>query len=79
MPNYVKSEKGYAKVTFEAKKIKAAYKKLKSAKKHPTSVNLPEQIILDLKQLASDRGMPYQTLMRMLVIEGLQRLKKAAA
>ncbi len=78
MPNYVKSEKGYQKVTFETKKIVSAYKKLKSQKKHPTSINLSEETVAELKQLAAQKGMPYQTLMRMLVVEGVERLKRAA-
>ena len=78
MPNSVKSEKGYSKVTFEAKKVKAAYKKLKATRKHPTSINLSEDTVADLKRLAAAKGIPYQTLMRMLVLEGVERLKKAA-
>ena len=78
MPNSVKSEKGYQNVTFESKKIKSAYKKLKAAKKHPTSINLSEETVADLKKLAASRGVPYQTLMRMLVVEGIKRLKRAA-
>jgi predicted DNA binding CopG/RHH family protein len=78
MPNYVKSKKGYQKVTFEAKKITSAYKKLKSKKKHPTSINLSEETVVELKQLAVKKGMPYQTLMRMLVVEGVERLRRVA-
>jgi predicted DNA binding CopG/RHH family protein len=78
MRNVVKSEKGYEKITFETRKIKAAYKKMKAAKKQPTSINLAEETINDLKKVASSRGIPYQTLMRMLVIEGLDRIKKSA-
>ena len=78
MSNSVKSEKGYQNVTFESKKIKSAYKKLKASSKHPTSINLSEETVADLKKLASSRGIPYQTLMRMLVLEGIEKLKKAA-
>ena len=78
MSNSVKSEKGYQNVTFESKKIKSAYKKLKAARKHPTSINLSEETVGDLKKLAASRGIPYQTLMRMLVLEGIEKLKKAA-
>ena len=77
MSNYVKSEKGYQKVTFETKKIVSAYKKLKSQKKHPTSINLSEETVADLKRIATARGIPYQTLMRMLLLEGLQKLKES--
>ncbi len=78
MPSYVKNEKGYSKVQFNARAIKEAYSKSKSAKKHPTSVNLPEDVIAALKALALEMGVPYQTIMRKLIIEGLDKLKKAA-
>lgn len=79
MPNYVKNEKGYEKSsTFDSKKIKAAYKKIKAAKKHPTSINLSPETVAELKTLAAKKGLPYQTLMRMLVLDGIARLKKAA-
>lgn len=78
MPNYVKNEKGYTKVKFNAKAIKEAYSKSKTTKKHPTSVNLPEDVIAELKALALRMGVPYQTIMRKLIVEGLEKLKDAA-
>ncbi|MGK5081884.1 hypothetical protein WDW37_01170 [Bdellovibrionota bacterium FG-1] len=78
MPNYVKNEKGYSKVSFNAKTIKKAYSKHKTAKKYPTSVNLPEDVITELKAIALKMGIPYQTIMRKLIVEGLEGLKKAA-
>jgi hypothetical protein len=78
MPNYVKNEKGYSRVKFNSKAIKDAYKSSKSSKKHPTSVNLPEAVVTELKALALKLGVPYQTIMRRLIIEGLEKLKKAA-
>jgi len=32
----------------------------------------------DLKRLAAQKGIPYQSLMRMLVVEGLEKIKKVA-
>jgi predicted DNA binding CopG/RHH family protein len=78
MANYVKNEKGYSKVKFDAKAIKEAYSKRKTAKKFPTSVSLGEDVVADLKSIASKKGIPYQTLMRMLIVEGLEKLKNAA-
>jgi predicted DNA binding CopG/RHH family protein len=78
MANYVKNEPGYEKVSVDAKKIKAAYKKIKATKKHPTSINLSEETVADLKRLAAKKGLPYQSLMRMLVLEGIEKLKKVA-
>lgn len=79
MATYVKNEKGYEKsFKFDAKKIKAAYKKIKIAKKFPTSINLSLETVAELKSLAAKKGLPYQTLMRMLVLDGIARLKKAS-
>jgi len=78
MANYVKNEKGYSKTKFDAKAIKEAYSKRKTAKKFPTSISLGEDVVADLKSIASKKGIPYQTLMRMLIVEGLEKLKKAA-
>ncbi|MFN7905171.1 MAG: hypothetical protein ACK5P5_08305 [Pseudobdellovibrionaceae bacterium] len=78
MPNYAKNEKGYANVTFNAKAVKDAYAKSKTKRKHPTSVNLPEEVITGLKALALEREVPYQTLMRKFITEGLAKSKKGA-
>lgn len=78
MPNYVKNEKGYGNVKFNAKAIKEAYSKAKTRKKHPTSVNLPLEVVTELKALALKMEIPYQTLMRKLITEGLAKLKKGA-
>lgn len=78
MPNYVKNEKNYNKVNFNAKAVKDAYSKAKSKRKHPTSVNLPEEVITGLKALALEMEVPYQTLMRKFITEGLAKYKKGA-
>ncbi|MBI3535424.1 MAG: hypothetical protein HY072_08095, partial [Deltaproteobacteria bacterium] len=71
MSNYVKNENGYNKIKFNAKAVKEAYSKSKTQKKHPTSVNLPEDVITKLKRISLQMGVPYQTLMRKLIVEGL--------
>ena len=78
MPNYVKNEKGYANIKINAKAVKDAYAKAKKKRKHPTSVNLPEEVITGLKALALELEVPYQTLMRKFIIEGLMKSKKGA-
>ena len=78
MTNYAKNEKGYKKIEIDAKAIKRAYAKRKKAKKVPTSISLPEDIVAELKDLAHKKGVPYQTLMRMLIVEGLENLRKSA-
>jgi len=48
-------------------------------KKVPTSVALDPRFVLELKKEAQSRGIPYQILMRMFIVEGFQRLKKTSA
>ena len=78
---YVKNEKGYEKsVKTDWKALKKGLKKARSEvgepKKVPTSVALDPRFVQDLKKEAKNRGIPYQILMRMFIIEGFQRLKK---
>ena len=62
----------------DANKILAAMKRYKDSKKKPTSVALDGKTILELKKLAEKQGIPYQVLIRVLILDGLDRLKKAA-
>jgi predicted DNA binding CopG/RHH family protein len=82
MPRYVKNEKGYEKsVKADWNAIKNGLKKARSnrgePKKTPTSVALDPRFIIELKHEAKLRGVPYQIMMRMLIVEGFQRLKKS--
>ena len=77
MPRYVKNESEYGKVSFEAARIKAAARKTRASRKQPTSVALDPQLIAELKAAAKARGVPYQVLMRMFIVEGFDRLKRA--
>jgi predicted DNA binding CopG/RHH family protein len=77
MSRYVKDEREYRKVSFDPAKIRAAMKRTKAARKQPTSLALDPNLIRDLKAEAKARGVPYQVLMRMFVIEGFKRLKRA--
>ena len=77
MPRYVRNESDYAKVSFEAGKIRAAAKRRSEARKMPTSVALDPQLVEELKVEAKARGVPYQVLMRMFIVEGFKRLKRA--
>lgn len=78
MKTYAKSEKEYKKIEIDTKAIKREYDKRKKAKKFPTSISLPEDIVAELKAIAQKKGIPYQTLMRMLIVEGVEKLKKSA-
>ncbi len=75
--SYVKSLKEYDETyELDSKKILAAMKRYKNAKKKPTSVALDETTIAELKAVAEKQGIPYQVLIRVFILDGLERLKK---
>lgn len=75
----VKALKEYSSASqFEEKKILAAARRLKKGRKMPTSVALEEGTIKELKALAEWRGVPYQILMRMFILEGLHNSRSTA-
>lgn len=75
-PTYAKSLNEYrAASKFEKAKLLDAAKRLKKKRKLPTSVALEEGTIKELKELAGWRGVPYQILMRMFILEGLHNSK----
>jgi predicted DNA binding CopG/RHH family protein len=77
--SYVKSQRAYDEAfELDAAKILAAMKRSRDARKKPTSIALDEETVLELKKLAAKQGIPYQVLIRVLILDGLQRLKKAA-
>jgi predicted DNA binding CopG/RHH family protein len=84
MSRFVKNEKGYEK-SFQAdwKAVKRGLKKVRAEigepKKVPTSIALDPRFVSELKKEAASRGIPYQVLMRMFIVEGFQRLKKQSA
>ena len=63
--------------SFEKKQLLDAARRLKKKRKQPTSVALEEETIKELKALAEWRGVPYQILMRMFILDGLHRSKVA--
>jgi len=77
--SYVKSLKEYDEpFKFDSDKILAAMKRYKSFPKKPTSVALDESTIKELKNVAEKQDIPYQVLIRVFILDGLARLKKAA-
>lgn len=78
MKKYAKKLKNYDKIDFDPKEIIEGMSRLKGARRKPTSVALEEELLKELKALASKRGVPYQVLMRLLIADGLKRLKDAA-
>ncbi len=78
MKKYAKRLKEYDRIDFDPKEVIAGMARLKGARRKPTSIALEEDLIHELKALAASRGVPYQVLMRLLIADGLKRLKKAA-
>lgn len=75
---YVKSLKEYeGNMEFDMDSLFAALKRVKGRRK-PTSVALEESSIHDLKKIAKKLDVPYQALMRLFILDGIQRFKKAA-
>ncbi len=77
MSRYVENEAEYKRVGFESRKIRAAARRAGGVRKKPTSVALDPQLVAELKAEARSRGVPYQVLMRMFIVEGFRRLKRA--
>jgi predicted DNA binding CopG/RHH family protein len=78
MPRYVRNKSEYGRVSFESKKIKAAMKRTSADRKQPTSVALDPRLVAELKSEARARGVPYQVLMRMFIVEGFKRLRRTS-
>ena len=78
MTYYVKSKGDYDKVSFDREKVRAAAIRLRKKRKKPTSVALDPMVIKALRREAESRGLPYQVLMRMLIVQGLKTLQKTS-
>lgn len=78
MRRYAKKLKTYEHIEFDAETIIAGMRRLKGQRRKPTSIALEEDLLKELKSLADKRGVPYQVLMRLLIADGVERLKKAA-
>jgi predicted DNA binding CopG/RHH family protein len=84
MPRFAKSLKAYQ-TMFETdwkaleKGLKKVRAELGEPKKVPTSVALDPRLVTELKKAAQERGIPYQVLMRMFIIDGFERMKKAGS
>lgn len=77
MKKYAKRLKEYKKIEFDADAIIAGMRRLQGARRKPTSIALEEDLLKELKEVAHKRGVPYQVLMRLLIADGLKRLKAA--
>lgn len=67
----------YDKIDFDPKEIIAGMSRLKGSRRKATSVALEKELLDELKLLADKRGVPYQVLMRLLIADGIKRLKAA--
>ena len=68
---FVKNKTSYDEVSFEVEKTLNSRKNRKTNKR-PTSVALEQETIDQLKQIAEERGIPYQVLMRSYILKGLK-------
>ena len=76
---YVKSLKTYKKTSLlDSDKILEAMRRFKDSPKKPTSVALDQETIDELKIVAEKNGIPYQVLIRVFILDGLDRIKKSA-
>jgi predicted DNA binding CopG/RHH family protein len=78
MKRYAKRLKEYDKIDFDPKAIIEGMRRLKGARRKPTSIALEEELLKELKTIAQQKGLPYQVFMRLLIADGLRRFKKAA-
>lgn len=78
MKRFAKRLKEYENISFDEKAIISAAKRLREARKMPTSVALEKSTLDELKVIAAHKGIPYQVLMRMFILEGLRKMKKVA-
>jgi predicted DNA binding CopG/RHH family protein len=77
--SYAKSHKEYEEsFELDSKKILAAMKRYKNSRKKPTSVALDDTTIQELKAVAEKQGIPYQVLIRVFILDGLERIKKVS-
>ena len=77
MKKFAKRSKAYDKIEFDSQAIITGMSRLKGTRRKPTSVALEEELIKELKSLAHARGVPYQVLIRLLIADGVRRLKAA--
>lgn len=77
MKKSVKRLKTYDRIEFDSKEIIAGLSRLKGARRKPTSIALEEEMLREIKEIAESKGIPYQVLMRLLIADGLKKLKAA--
>lgn len=58
--------------------VLAAMRRYKTARKERTSVALDKRTLKDLKALAAHQGIPYQVLMRVFILRGVESMKQVS-
>lgn len=53
-------------------------RRYKTARKERTSVALDKRTLKDLKALAAHQGIPYQVLMRVFILRGVESMKQVS-
>jgi predicted DNA binding CopG/RHH family protein len=69
----------YDKLEFDVAKVREGNKRAReNAKKRkvPTSVALDPDFVSELKDAADMKGVPYQVLMRMFIVDGFKKFKQ---
>ena len=77
MTYYIDRHATYDQVTYDHAHVRAIARRLKKVRKPTTSIALDPALIQELRREAIERGIPYQVLMRTLIVDGLRNLKKA--
>ena len=78
MKRSAKRLKEYEQIEFDPHSIIEGMARLKGSRRKPTSIALEEELIKELKSIASKQGIPYQVLMRLIISEGVKKLKRGA-
>ena len=73
---YVKNLPEYQEVEFDEKAVLEMTKAYRKQRKIPTSIALEPDTIALLKNMAEKNKMPYQALMRSLILDGLKKFTK---
>jgi len=58
--------------------VLAAMRRYKTARQKPTSVALDKRTLKELKALAAHQSIPYQVLMRVFILSGIESMKQAS-
>jgi hypothetical protein len=71
-PKKIKDEES----EFEGDKVLEGARKYRERRLKPTSVSLDEETTHKLKEIAQEKGIPCQVLMRSFILEGIRQLEK---